>query len=302
MRMIDDSHRDAALDWLVRTNDPDFDGWDAFTAWLEQDPANADAYHALAAGEAEMVPLVAEPPARERPRERRRLALVAGVAAFAALATAVVAPRLMPVDYQTAPGEVQVVSLGGQDQLVMNGGTRLELAGFDRRTVRLEQGQVLLRMRGRDDKVAVLAGDLKLVDIGTIFEVTRDGDDTRVLVSEGAIMVDPAGARLRLEAGQRLDTTDGADVLRAEPADVSTVGGFATGNLTYLDEPIGNVLADLRRSTGIAFSASAAIRSRRFTGTLSVAEVKRDPRSLEPLLGVSMDTGPNQGWRLQGRV
>ena len=28
----------------------------------------------------------------------------------------------------------------------MNGDTRLELAGFDRRTVRLEQGQVLLRL------------------------------------------------------------------------------------------------------------------------------------------------------------
>ena len=37
---------------LVRTNDPEFDDWDDFTTWLEQDPANADVYHALASSEA----------------------------------------------------------------------------------------------------------------------------------------------------------------------------------------------------------------------------------------------------------
>ena len=62
--------------------------------------------------------------------------MAAGVAALAAPTTAIVAPRMMPVDYSTAPGRNRIVSLGGQDQLVMNGDTRLSLAGFDRRTVR----------------------------------------------------------------------------------------------------------------------------------------------------------------------
>ena len=44
-----------------------------------------------------------------------------------------------------------------------------------------------------------------------------------------------------------------------------------------------------------------AISARSFTGTLSVAEVKRDPRSLEPLLGVSM-VRSGQGWKLGGKV
>ena len=68
-RMIESSDPgDAALDWLVRTNDPDFDGWDEFTAWLEASSANADAYHRLAANEAEMLPLVE---ALEAPVERQ---------------------------------------------------------------------------------------------------------------------------------------------------------------------------------------------------------------------------------------
>ncbi|HYC95915.1 MAG TPA: FecR domain-containing protein, partial [Sphingomicrobium sp.] len=273
--------RDAALDWLVRTNDPEFDRWDEFTAWLEESPANADAYHALAQSEADLLPVVEAIPAAE-PRlsaGRRGLALAAGVAAFAAVGTAIVAPRLIPVDYSTAPGEVRVVSLGGRDQLVMNGDTRLQLAGWDRRTVRLEKGQLLLRLHNGDgDKIEVVSGDLELVDVGTVFEVSRDGRKTRVLVSEGAVVADPDGARLKLSAGQRLDTEDGAAVLQAIPADISSVGSFERGQLTYLDEPLDLVVADLRRSTGIDFSASAAIGNRRFTGTLSVAEVKRDPR------------------------
>jgi transmembrane sensor len=300
----DPGRREAALDWLVRTNDPDFAAWDEFTAWLETDPANADAYHALADSEVEMRPLVETAPAVEgqvRRPERRRFALVAGVAVLAVAATAIVA-TLAPDDYSTGPGEVRVVSLGGQDELVMNGDTKLELAGLDRRTVRLEQGQVLLRLRdSNQDKIELLTGDLKLVDVGTVFEVSRDGRDTRVLVSEGAVVADPNGAQLKVAAGQRLDTEDGATILEAVPADISSVGSFERGQLVYLDEPLDHVVADLRRSTGIDFSTSAAIRARRFSGTLSVAEVKRDPRSLEPLLGISMERS-GQGWKLGGKV
>ena len=93
---INPDRREAALDWLVRTNDPEFDGWDQFTAWLEESPANADAYHALAGSEAELLPLIQsippEPQPTERP-DRRRLALVAGLAALAAAGAAVIAPR-----------------------------------------------------------------------------------------------------------------------------------------------------------------------------------------------------------------
>jgi transmembrane sensor len=309
--MIESSDpRDAALDWLVRTNDPDFDGWDEFTAWLEASAANADAYHRLAANEAEMLPLVealeapVEGQAKSSPDRRmgqRRLAAAASVAIFVAAATAVVVPRLTPVEHSTGAGEIRMIALGGQDQLVMNGDTRLALSGWDRRTVRLEQGQVLLRLRDAGQgKVELVSGDLHLIDVGTVFEVARDGTDTRVLVSEGAVVADPAGARLKIAAGQRLDTEDGAQLLKATEADVSSVGSFESGQLVYLDEPLENVVADLRRSAGIDFSADASISGRRFTGTLSIREVRRDPQSLGPLLGVSIERS-TLGWNLKGK-
>lgn len=304
--MIESSDpRDAALDWLVRTNDPEFDGWDEFTTWLEASPAHADAYHRLAASEAEMLPLVEVRDAPiERPDRRtgqRRLAAAASVAIFVAAATAVVVPRLTPVEHSTGAGEIRTIALGGQDQLVMNGGTRLALSGWDHRTVRLEQGQVLLRLRDTGQgKVELVSGDLHLIDVGTVFEVARDGTDTRVLVSEGAVVADPAGARLKIAAGQRLDTEDGAQMLKATPADVSSVGSFENGQLVYLEEPLENVVADLRRSAGLDFSADPSISGRRFSGTLSIREVRRDPQSLGPLLGVAIERS-TLGWKLKGK-
>ena len=301
----DANSRDVALDWLVRTNDPDFDAWDEFTAWLEASPGNANEYHRLAASEAELLPLIEELPPAYVPApvpERRRMALVAGVAILAAAATAIVAPRIMPIDIATGPGEIRVVSLGGEDQLVMNGDTKLELAGLDRRTVRLEEGQVLLRLHDPAlGKIQLQSGDLRLVDVGTVFEVSREGTASRVIVSEGAVVADPDGARLQLAAGQRLDTTDGATILQSAPADIASVGSFERGQLVYVEEPLDRVVADLRRSTGIDFSASPAMSARRFSGSLSVAEVKRDPRSLEPLLGVPMERS-GDGWKLGGKV
>jgi len=297
--------RESALRWFVRTNDPDFGAWEEFTAWLEADPANAEAYHEVAAMDAEMAPLVSAAAARHAPVRRpavRRFALISGFgAAAAAVLAVVVTPRLAPIEYQTRPGEVRVVSLGERDQLVMNGGTRIAVSGWLRRTVRLEQGQVLVELLAPGaSRVSLISGDLRLVDIGTVFEVSRDGRATRVVVSEGAVLADPEGARLQVDAGERLDTSDGAGLLRAAPANISSVGAFQHGQLSYVAEPLANVVADLRRS-GLDIAVPEAIKARRFTGTLSIAQVKRDPRSLGPLFGVSIEPS-NHGWALQERA
>ena len=298
--------RETALEWLVRTNDPRFEEWDEFTIWLEEDAANAAAYHALAASEVAMLPVVAAAfprPNTSRPRFAR-LAVGSAAAAAAAAATMllVVTPHLMPAEYRTRAGEIRTVSLGGHDRMVMNGDTTLAISGWSHRTVRLQQGQILVELpEPGPSKVSVVSGDLKLVDVGTVFEVARDGRDTRLLVGDGAVVADPEGARLEVRAGERLDTADGAQVLQAAPTEVTSVGSFQRGQLAYVDEPLGHVLADLRRSTGLDIRGAEAIKARRFTGTLSITQVKRNPRSLGALLGLAVEQS-GRGWKLQGRV
>jgi transmembrane sensor len=296
------SVNEQALDWLVRTNDPEFQDWDRFTEWLESDSGNADAYHRLAGSEVEVRPLVerAAPRPVEGPGRTRRYAIAAGLAVLAAAAATVLVPRLSPVHYSTGPGEQRTITLAQGDQILMNGDTRLTLAGLDRRTVRLEQGEVLLRLHGSaGDKVHVVSGDLELVDVGTVFDVVREAATTSVTVAEGEVVADPDGARLALRGGSRLDAKDGDTVLRATSVETSSIGAWSSGQLSYRSEPLGRVVADLRRSTGIDFVLQPDLGPRQFTGTLAIAEVRRDPQALAPLLGVNMQRSGKR-WEIRG--
>lgn len=292
MTMDRETVQDQALDWAVRTGDPAFDGWDEFTAWLERDPAHADAYHDIVDRLADadgLLPLLrpraaAEPAVVKRPPWRA--AMAACVAILAAAGAIIVGPAFTTDGYATAPGEMRTIALGEGNVLVMNGDTRLQLAGLRRDEVRLEQGQVLLRLDG-EPRVTVRSGDLQFVDIGTTFEVTRESAATRLLVSEGAVMADPDGAQVTVGAHQMLEAADGARTLAVKPAS-GEAGSWSRGQLSYVDAPVDRVLEDLHRSTGLAFSPSAAMSARRYTGTLSTAEIRKDPASLGPLLGVSV--------------
>ena len=296
------SVNEQALDWLVRTNDPEFQDWERFTEWLESDSGNADAYHRLAGSEVEVRPLVerAAPRPVEGPGRTRRYAIAAGLAVLAAAAATVLVPRLSPVPYSTGPGEQRTIKLAQGDQILMNGDTRLTLAGLDRRTVRLEQGEVLLRLHGSaGDKVHVVSGDLELVDVGTVFDVVREAATTSVTVAEGEVVADPDGARLALRGGSRLDAKDGDTVLRAISVETASIGAWSSGQLSYRSEPLGRVVADLRRSTGIDFVLQPDMGPRQFTGTLAIAEVRRDPQALAPLLGVNMQRSGKR-WEIRG--
>lgn len=298
--------RDEALDWLVKTGDPGFDDWDAFTNWLERSPAHADAYHMAAGDMADMdewlaevaAPAVPKPlAAPRRSRNPMRWAIAASFAALAATGAFVFSPAFTSDAYSTAAGQTRTIALGNGDQLILNGDTQVRVSGLDRRDVEIERGQMLLQLAS-DGHVEVTAGDLKFVDIGTIFEVAREGRSTRLLVEEGSVLADPGGAKVTIKAGQMLETADGARVLRASAAPDAAAGGWTSGQLTYFDATLGQVATDLRRSTGLAFSASAAMAQRRFSGTLSVDQIRNNPSSLGPLVGGHISRVGDQ-WKLE---
>ena len=116
-----------------------------------------------------------------------------------------------------------------------------QLAGFDRRTVRLEQGQVLLRLRdpGRGQDRVFMPATSKLVDVGTVFEVVARRPVKHACWSAKVRWLPiPAARDLKLAPGQRLDTTDGAAVLAGRAGRHRAVGAFERGQLIYVDEPL----------------------------------------------------------------
>ena len=301
-----------AMDWVILMAEPDAD-WDSFTAWLEQDPARAERYdRAIAAlHDAETlvaaVPskpevrqqFIAEAPAVSRTRLRRwiRAALAAALVGAVGLGVWTQAPR--PYVVETAAGERRTVVFADGSSVLVSSASKVRLDHHDARLATVERGEMLFRVRhdaGRPFIVKV--GDLQLVDLGTVFDVKAEGGRTRVAVAEGAVMVDPDGAAMRLDAGQAM-LADGSTIERLT-VDPEDVGGWHSGRLTYDGATLAEVASDLSRALGRTVATAPSVAQRPFRGTIDVGTISSRPALLGTLLDVQIRED-NGRWILEPR-
>lgn len=303
---------DDALDWAIRMGRDDAD-WDAFTAWLERDPARAELYDRAATALMDATAVVAEvpedgagqAPARlgrggeaipRRTAQRWSMGLVAaGLVAALGIGTWHQLPR--PYEVSTPAGAQRTVTLEDGSSIVLAGGTRLRLDRSDTRSAVIEQGEALFHVRhdaGRPFEVR--ARDLRLVDLGTTFDVKLTPGGARVEVSEGVVMVDPEGAAVRLAAGQGI-VAAGASLQR-RPVDAAEVGAWREGRLGFDEAPLPEVAADLTRQLGTSVEVAPEVAGRTFSGTLDARTLRNRPELLSALLGVHVRRGVG-GWRLE---
>ena len=139
-----------ALGWVIRTRDPDFVEWDAFTIWLEADPAHAAAYDAVMAADAGLAAIISAPGAKPAPandpgmpgsRPRR---WIAGGAIAAAVVAAISIGNWTRSDIYTVttrPGEVRNIVLDDGTRIDLNGGSTLRLDHKNDRFAALDGGE-----------------------------------------------------------------------------------------------------------------------------------------------------------------
>jgi transmembrane sensor len=313
MTNIDEQIRQEALEWALATQERDFAGWEALTAWLEADARHAPAYDAaLAAGDwmADLAGLAgAEPPQAandeaETPSDRQGFWRRGGYLALAATVLALLLiplwqMRPQPYAIATRLGETRTIALEDGSRIVVNGGTELTLDKAQPRFARLERGEAMFEIRHDDaDPFVVETGDVRLVDAGTAFNVIRAGPALDVAVSEGAVIVNPDREKLRLDPGRRA-LIDGASG-RITLSDIATgdVGSWREGQLRFADASLAEVAGALERALGVRVTVSPAIVHRRFSGILQVQG--RDARALAtmaPVLGARAVQRPD-GWEL----
>ncbi len=304
--------QDEALDWAMRVADRNFTGWDDFTDWLEAEAGNARRYDAAVAAlsaadlAVSQVPLAAVTPPSEtreparaetRGGHRRWIGAAAAAAIVGAVGLNAWQESAQPYPVETAPGEQRMIALSDGSSVLLAGGTRVVLDRADRRRAIVDRGEALFRVRhdpGRPFRVH--AGGISLTDIGTVFDVKRAGTLIRVAVSEGAVLVDPDGAAVRLNPGEGL-TSEGDRLIQAKVA-IADVGGWRDGRLAYDGASLDEVASDLSRQLGHPVRIVPAVARRRFQGTLDVASLREDPKSLGALLDVRIrvDAG---GWTLE---
>ncbi|TXC71927.1 DUF4880 domain-containing protein [Sphingomonas ginsenosidivorax] len=275
-----------AVAWHLRLPTADAADWRAFTAWLEADPAHADAYDALAIADAELQdaltprdwtnpPLpVAANDDRPAPRRWRIAAGATGI-----LAAAAVAGVLLPWDDQataamriveTPAGVRRTVTLADGSRIDLNGGTRLAIDEGRSRLVSLEHGEAVFRVtHDPAHPFVVRSGTMRLEDVGTVFNVARVGSHLGVQVAEGAVMFQPDRDRIMLTAGAALSHVDG-ETPRMSGVAPGDVGSWRTGRLVFRQAPVRLVAAALERSTGAALTVAPGLADTPFTGSIAV--------------------------------
>ncbi len=261
----EDAQAMAAL-WVLRLESADASeaDWAEFDAWLQASPDHALAYDRALALSFEIetqAPALRQlspaPSILARPERRRRFAFGA-VAAFAAAAAAAVAVML-PHPEAAKAFTTYATGVGERRTVTLEDGTRIDLNGASKVSVRFEKGERRVVM---DDAEAVFdvakdasrpflitAGDRTVRVVGTEFDVRHRSGQVAVTVRRGVVEVAPTARRLtpeaRLTPGQRLEHVQGAAGSRVVSARPDEVFSWRSGRLIYRDRPLSEVVADL---------------------------------------------------------
>jgi transmembrane sensor len=323
---------EAALDWYERLQAPSLhaQAWEEFAGWLEAAPAHqlafdmAEDLHATIDGHAGQIldllpasPIGPTPSANESPK--RWIAAVAiGAGAFLVAASLAIVllpekPKTPdePVAYAAPAGQQREISLADGSNVDLSPGSLIRVQ-FDASSRRLlvDRGEALIRA-GRDPSrpLVVLAGDVRIRDIGTLFDVALRQARVSVAVLSGMVSVSPdamgsSGGTVTVAAGQQFVQTPGPQPSQVVPTDAAAVLSWRHGFLTYRDVPLSDVVADINRYFGAQVTlADAATGARRFSGVLKADNLDATLRRLSVLLALPVVRrgeilqlgGPNDG-------
>ena len=333
MAEMNDMIREQAIAWAMRVGEADFTDWDGFTRWLEADPTHNIAYEETLLAEDQYAALVETPdapsdqsdyqpahqnnvsvlrqPANDKntapPSAMTRRQMISGaIAASLVIAVGAGIWTRMPQRYEgqpyevmTKPGQHETVSLPDGSQIRLNGGTMIELDHNKPRYARLDRGEALFTItHDDDDPFTVDAGNIRLVDAGTEFNVVKADAIIDVAVSNGLVIYNPGRENVRLPAGKRLYRDGVKSRVSVSDIAIEQVGSWRTGQLGFNGETLEQVAEVLNRNLGANITASETVAARTFSGVIQLRD--RDPDNIEPiaaLLGVRADKQA-EGWIL----
>lgn len=307
-----DELRETATAWHLRLETATEEDWLAFTDWLEADPAHNLAYEQVLAEEDDMAVVLTaarfpEPMEEAQSEEAATANLRSGRWKWGALAASIVAAavlafQLVPLDtsyaIETAAGETRTIALEDGGKIALNGSTRLLLDREDPRAAELVAGEALFTIvHDASDPFVLTVGEDRLVDVGTVFNVTSEKAWLRVGVSEGAVRFEGGRDGVLLKPGDVLVVdTSGARVTNRS---VASIGSWTDGALVYEGAPLAEVAADLSRATGVPIAVSADLRARSFSGVIqTTGDASAIAARAAALLEVSI-AKTQDGWTLE---
>lgn len=309
-----------AARWLARQRSGDCspEEQQAFLRWLNAVEANGKAYEdaeslwqqlgglETIAGRQLLEARARITQARHRPMRRRAFGF--------ALAASIAAALTWNTGWLDFPDEhTYRTALGVQQNVTLADGSRLELdtntevaVRYSRRSreLRLVHGQAAFTVAHGDARpFDVLAGNGRIRDIGTQFDVRQYADRVSVTVLEGAVEV--SGANISavhpLHQGQRLSYTPQGNFLDVETINTSAVAAWHEGQLVFNNQPLSEVLAELGRyHTASLTVTSPAIMDIKVSGIFPTGNLELALKTITATLPVKLTQNGPQSWRLEG--
>ncbi|WP_293984535.1 FecR domain-containing protein [Sphingobium sp.] len=300
---------DCAIDWHLRHPDMSGEEWHLFLAWMEEDPAHAQAFNALMLDESLLGMRDAalnSGPVRPPVSAPRRRFVWGGVAA-SGLAAAFAFAFVQPPggggpDYymlSTAKGSHRQVTMDDGTRIDMAGGTRIRFDREDNRFAELVEGEARFSVHHNEDRpFALKVGDVQLRDLGTVFNVQHDDRRMDVQVGEGAVMFEASGRHVKLDAGKALSYAGRSGIARTRRVDPGEVGKWREGRLHFIDTPLPVMARSLERHLGTTLSVDPALAHMTFTGLISLTgDREADIAHVARLAGLTL-LRSRKGWTL----
>ncbi len=295
-----------AVAWHARLEGgPAADGdWESFTAWLEADPLNRDAFDAVDAAAVDTAKILARhsnlaftpmapPPAMLRFSSRAFLGM-AGIAAFVLAAVIARPDFFMPQEREvisTAAGERREISLADGSKVHLNTNTQVAVTMSGRaRGVTLERGEALFDVvRDAARPFDVTVGDRNVRVVGTAFNVLRHDGRITVTVERGEVDVGADGARdnVRLSAGDQYAAREGTRTYQVAKIDPAIASAWRDGRAVFTNATLSEVASDLSRYYGRPIVVrDPQVAATRFSGILKIEDQLTTVRRLEALLPI----------------
>jgi transmembrane sensor len=269
---VDNDARDEAACWQARLSASDCTGGDRarFEAWRIGNPANVRASGELAQVDALLDELGTRDPelramADEAFEQGPRLhvpqvrrwavpaALAAAVALFALLVRVgfdLVLPRSASVAHFTA-------SDSRRDFILTDGSVvHLDVASevsarvsSDRRDIELVRGRALFEVaHDKSRPFTVSAGSARVTALGTQFQVSREAEGVRVVLTEGSVAVADADVpswRETLRPGEELNLSSSAETRVKRATDVQVMTSWSRGRHIFRGTPLAQAVQEV---------------------------------------------------------
>lgn len=282
-RSIDFDLRERAAGWAVRLDAGDCpeEELKQLDAWLAADPAHRAALNAARALWLELDVPALESVHRIPPRlvQRRSLGWIA-VAATVLMSVGIASVTrdewLMQIraDERTAVGESRWVTLEDGSRIQLNTQTAIAVDySRSQRTITLLEGEAAFEVAHDPARpFRVIAADGAVTALGTVFQVRIDaGPATHVVVAEGRVRVRSGANEESVAAGEQIVYSNQRLRERA-PVDIESASAWRRGQLSFIEQPLGVVVAQLDRYyAGRIQVADPALATRPVSGVFATA-------------------------------